>query len=158
MVLYAILQLKRWQAMEPGERSQLTGVQGLDAEKVGMGKWFCRLQNQSDRKTVLQFAMLISALYALVPLLFFFTSALVVVSALFTVYFLSLFEIGLCGFHYWRRTMHIRGFESRMGAWRADLIIFVAFQTKLSAPSMRVDSSLSARDFDSPVEDQNAAH
>jgi hypothetical protein len=133
-VIYAISQLPRWKTMEPQEQAELTGPNGLDAERLGNGKRFRRFQEQLDRKWVLHGAIIISTLYATVPFLYYFAPGRVVVTELFTTYICCIAEIVLCAILFWRRSHFFSHYESRMSSWKADLKNFIVMTVSPAAP------------------------
>jgi hypothetical protein len=124
-VTYAISQLPRWKTLDQTERLNLTGREGLDAERLSNGRRFRWYQNQHDRIAVLLFAIVISVLYAVVPFLYGLASGQAIVAQLFTIYILCFLEIGLCTFLFWRRDQFLSNFEVRMSSWRPDLKMFM---------------------------------
>jgi len=125
-VIYAITQLLKWPTLEEDERKRLLGHEGLDAEKLNLAKPFPRLQEQFDRKLVLQFAIIIAVVYATIPFLYFFVKGEIVVTVLFTLYILCIVEIVLCAALFYRRSRFLSLFEIRVGAWREDIAIYLA--------------------------------
>lgn len=120
-VIWAITQLVKWPTLEDEKKKDLLGTEGLDAEKLGLAKPFPKLQDQFDRKLVLQFAIIIAAIYATIPFLYFFVNGRIVVTVLFTLYVLCIAEIVLCSALFYKRSRFMALFEMRVGSWRPDV-------------------------------------
>jgi hypothetical protein len=134
-VIYAISQLPKWKTLDQPERQQLTGREGLDAEKLSNGNRFCWYQDQHDRMAVLLLAVIISVFYATVPFLYnFANSGQIIITELFTIYFLCIVEVLLCTIFFWRRSDFLASFETRMSTWKPDLKNFIIMTVRVSDP------------------------
>ncbi|MEA2841697.1 MAG: hypothetical protein QOF41_3027 [Methylobacteriaceae bacterium] len=120
-VIYSLYKLRTWVGMNPEQRAKLLGEEGLDADALGIGKQFPKLQEHVDKKLVFSIAVIISLLYATLPLFYLAKDNKIVFTVLIVLNIMCVVEIAICAICYFYRTRFFSNFEARLGSWRPDI-------------------------------------
>jgi hypothetical protein len=120
-IIHAAIRLARWATLEENDKKELLGPEGLNAGKLNFARGVATFEEQWDRQIVSVIATVICVIYVAVPFLYIASLVVLLISLLWSLYFLAILEAVVCASLYWRRWSYLAEFEKHLGGWAVNI-------------------------------------